>query len=325
MTKAIRFSQTGGPDVLAWTDIDLPPPAPGEIQLRHAAAGLNYIDVYHRSGLYPVELPSGLGVEGAGTVTAIGPDVSDIAVGDRVGYVLGPLAAYAESRNLPAARAIRLPDPITERQAAAMLLQGLTVQYLIRQTFPVERGMTVLFHAAAGGVGLIACQWLNHLGVTVIGTVGSAEKAALAKQHGCHHTINYADEDFVARVRDITDGTGVPVVYDGVGKATFDGSLDCLMPRGMMVSFGNASGAVPPVNLGTLSAKGSLYVTRPTLASYAVERQPYVEMCDDLFGVIQSGAVHIEVNQEYALADAAQAHRDLEDRKTTGSTILIPD
>ncbi len=324
MTHAIRFASTGGPEVLEWSQVDLPPPGPGEIQIKQAAAGLNYIDVYHRSGLYPVDLPSGLGLEGAGTVTAVGPDVADIAVGDRVAYILGPLGAYAESRNLPAGRAIKLPHRITERQAAAVMLQGLTVQYLIRQTFKVESGMTVLFHAAAGGVGLIACQWLNHLGGTVIGTVGSPVKAELARQHGCHHTINYTQEDFVDRVRDITGGAGVPVVYDSVGKDTFEGSLDCLQPRGMLVTFGNASGAVPPFNPALLATKGSLYLTRPTIVHYATQRDEYVAMANELFDVVASGAVKIEINQEYQLRDASDAHRDLEARTTTGSTILVP-
>ncbi len=324
MTKAIRFTRPGGPEVLEWTDVDLPPPGPGEIQLTHTATGLNYIDVYHRTGLYPVEMPSGLGVEGAGTVTAIGPDISEFSVGDRVAYVMGPLDAYSEARNFPANKAVRLPGSIADRQAAAMMLQGLTVQYLIRQTFPVESGMTVLFHAAAGGVGIIACQWLKHLGVTVIGTVGSPQKAELARHHGCEHVIDYTTENFVERVRDITGGNGVPVVYDGVGKTTFEGSLDCLAPRGMMVSFGNASGPVPPFALGTLTAKGSLYVTRPTLATYVADRASYISMCEELFGVVQSGAIKIEVHQEYALHDTQQAHRDLEARKTTGSTVLIP-
>ena len=322
MAGAIRIHQTGGPEVLEWEDVDLAPPAAGEVQIAQSAVGLNYIDVYHRNGLYPVELPSGIGLEGAGTVAAVGDGVSDLVAGDRVAYVLGPLGAYAEARNLPAGRAVKLPDGISDQQGAAIMLQGLTVQYLIRQTFRVEPGMTVLFHAAAGGVGLLACQWLKHLGADVIGTVGSTAKAELAAAHGCTHVINYNTEDFVARVQEITGGAGVPVVYDGVGKDTFDGSLDCLQPRGMMVSFGNASGAVTDFNPGILSAKGSLYLTRPTLMHYANETDAYRQMTAELFDVVQSGAVNVEVNQTYALRDAAQAHRDLEARKTTGSTVF---
>ncbi len=325
MTHAIRFRTTGGPEVLEWTTVDQPQPGPGEIQIKQTAAGLNFIDIYHRTGLYPVPLPSGIGLQGAGTITAVGDGVTGLSAGDRIAYVMGPLGAYAETRNLPADRAVRLPDGITEQQAAAMMLQGLTVQYLIRQTFRVEPGMTVLFHAAAGGVGLIACQWLNHLGATVIGTVGSAAKAELARRHGCRHTINYVAEDFVARVREITEGKRVTVVYDGIGKATFEGSLDCLQPRGMLVSFGNASGAVESFNPGLLSTKGSLYLTRPTLGNYAAERDAYLAMTNELFGLVQAGTVKIEVHQKYPLRDAAQAHRDLEARKTTGSTILIAD
>ena len=324
MVGVIRIHQIGGPEVLEWEDVELAAPAAGEVQIAQTAVGLNYIDVYHRTGLYPVELPSGLGAEGAGTVAAVGDGVADLAVGDRVAYVLGPLGAYAEARNLAAARVVKLPDGVSETQAAAMMLQGLTVQYLIRQTFRVAPGMTVLFHAAAGGVGLIACQWLKHLGADVIGTVGSAAKGELAAAHGCDHVINYRDEDFVARVREITGGAGVPVVYDGVGKDTFEGSLDCLAPRGMLVSFGNASGAVTAFNPGVLAAKGSLYLTRPTLGNYAGERNAYVAMTEEMFGLIASGAIKVEVNQTYPLKDAAQAHRDLEARKTTGSTVLVP-
>ncbi|MBB4286355.1 quinone oxidoreductase family protein [Roseospira goensis] len=321
---AIRFHETGGPEVLRWEEVALPDPGPGEALVRHAAVGLNYIDTYHRSGLYPVTLPSGIGLEGAGVVEAVGDGVTEVAVGDRVAYGTGPLGAYSEARVMPAATLVRLPDTIDDRSAAAMMLQGLTAQYLIRRLFPVQPGMTVLFHAAAGGVGLIACQWLKHIGATVIGTVGSPEKAALAKAHGCDHTILYRDEDFVARVKEVTGGAGVPVVYDGVGKDVFDGSLDCLARRGMMVTYGNASGPVPDVAPLTLNAKGSLFLTRPKLMDYVATRSELTAAADDLFDVVGSGAVTIAVNQTYALKDAAQAHRDLEARKTTGSTVLLP-
>jgi NADPH2:quinone reductase len=321
---AIRFHQTGGPEVLSWDSVDVGDPGPGEVRVRHSAVGLNYIDTYHRSGLYPVTLPSGLGLEAAGVIEAVGEGVSGLAPGDRVAYGTGPLGAYAEARVMTPETLLRLPDAIDDRTAAAMMLQGLTVQYLIRRLFRVEPGMTVLFHAAAGGVGLIACQWLKHLGATVIGTVGSPEKAELARAHGCDHTILYREEDFVARVKEITGGKGVPVVYDGVGKDVFDGSLDCLSRLGMMVTYGNASGPVPAVSPLTLNAKGSLFLTRPKLMDYAATREELVAMADDLFAVVASGAVRIAVNQTYALKDAAQAHRDLEGRKTTGSTVLLP-
>jgi NADPH2:quinone reductase len=321
---AIRFHQTGGPEVLSWDSVDVGDPGPGEVRVRHSAVGLNYIDTYHRSGLYPVTLPSGLGLEAAGVIEAVGEGVTGVAPGDRVAYGTGPLGAYAEARVMTPDTLLRLPDAIDDRAAAAMMLQGLTVQYLIRRLFRVEPGMTVLFHAAAGGVGLIACQWLKHLGATVIGTVGSPEKAELARAHGCDHTILYREEDFVARVKEITGGKGVPVVYDGVGKDVFDGSLDCLSRLGMMVTYGNASGPVSAVSPLTLNAKGSLFLTRPKLMDYAATREELVAMADDLFAVVASGAVRIAVNQTYALKDAAQAHRDLEGRKTTGSTVLLP-
>jgi NADPH2:quinone reductase len=321
---AIRFHQTGGPEVLSWDSVEVGDPGPGEVRVRHTAVGLNYIDTYHRSGLYPVTLPSGLGLEAAGVIEAVGEGVTGVAPGDRVAYGTGPLGAYAEARVMTPDTLLRLPDAIDDRAAAAMMLQGLTVQYLIRRLFRVEPGMTVLFHAAAGGVGLIACQWLKHLGATVIGTVGSPEKAELARAHGCDHTILYREEDFVARVKEITGGKGVPVVYDGVGKDVFDGSLDCLQRLGMMVTYGNASGPVPAVSPLTLNAKGSLFLTRPKLMDYAATREELVSMADDLFGVVASGAVRIAINQTYPLADAAQAHRDLEARKTTGSTVLLP-
>jgi NADPH2:quinone reductase len=323
MTKAFRIHETGGPKVLRWEEVDPGAPGKGQILVRHTAVGLNFIDTYHRSGLYPLELPSGIGMEGAGVVEAVGPGVAMLKPGDRVAYASG-LGSYAEARLMPADRVVPIPDGIDDRQAAAMLLKGMTVEYLIRRTYPVRAGETVLFHAAAGGVGLIFCQWAKHLGATVIGTAGSEEKAALARAHGCDHTILYNDEDFPARLRELTGGKGVPVVYDGVGKSTFAGSLDCLQPRGMMVSFGNASGAVPPFNLGLLSQKGSLYITRPTLMTYTASHDDLLESANALFDVVKSGAVKLEINQTYPLAEAARAHRDLEARKTTGSTVLLP-
>ncbi len=324
MTHAIRFSRTGGPEVLQWEEVELAEPGEGEVRVRHEAVGLNYIDTYHRSGLYPVQLPSGIGLEGAGVVEAVGPGVGEVAVGDRVAYAGGPIGAYAEARVMPADRLLRLPQSISFEQGAAMMLQGLTAQYLLRQTYRVQPGDTILIHAAAGGVGLIVCQWAKALGATVIGTVGSEEKAALARAHGCDHPILYARERFVDRVREITGGAGVAVVYDSVGKDTFMDSLDCLRPRGMMVLFGAASGPVPPFEIQTLAQKGSLFLTRPTLFGYSAQRSDLVAMAEDLFGVVESGKVRIEVNQRYPLREAAQAHRDLEARRTTGSTILLP-
>ena len=324
MPHAIRIHQTGGPDVLCWEAVDVPAPAPGEATVRHHAVGLNYIDTYHRTGLYPLPLPSGIGLEGAGVVEAVGEGVTEVKVGDRVAYAGGPIGAYAEVRNIPAHRLLILPDSIGFDTGAAMMLQGLTAAYLLRKTYRVQPGDAVLIHAAAGGVGLIACQWAKALGATVIGTVGSPAKAELAKAHGCDHVIDYTSENFTQRVRDITGGEGVPVVYDGVGKDTFMGSLDCLRPLGMMVSYGNASGPVPPVDLILLSQKGSLFITRPTLMTYTAKRADLLELGRELFAVVASGQVRIEVNQRYALKDAAQAHRDLEARKTTGSTILLP-
>ena len=325
MTHAIRIHETGGPEALRYEEVPVGEPGPGELRIKQDAIGLNYIDVYHRSGLYPLpSLPAVIGMEGAGTVEAVGEDVTEIKAGDRVAYAHSPPGAYAEVRLMPAVRCVTLPDAIDDRKAAAMMLQGMTVEYLIRRTYPVKAGETVLFHAAAGGVGLIACQWLNHLGATVIGTVGSEEKAELAKAHGCHHTVNYRTEDFTARVRELTDGAGVPVVYDSVGKDTFMGSLDCLAPRGLFVGFGNASGKIPDFDMGVLAAKGSLYVTRPTLMVYNDKREDLVQSANALFEVVQSGAVKIEINQTYPLAETAQAHRDLEARKTTGSTVILP-
>jgi NADPH2:quinone reductase len=324
MTHAIRIHQAGGPEVLRWEAVDLPAPAPGEATVRHHAVGLNYIDTYHRSGLYPLPLPSGIGLEGAGLVEAVGTGVTEVKVGDRVAYAGGPVGAYAEARNIPAHRLLVLPEAISFETGAAMMLQGLTAAYLLRKTYRVQPGDAVLIHAAAGGVGLIACQWARALGATVIGTVGSPAKAELAKAHGCHHVINYSTENFTVRVREITGGEGVAVVYDGVGKDTFMGSLDCLRPMGMMVTYGNASGPVPPLDLLQLSQKGSLFVTRPTLMNYTAKREDLVALGGELFNVVASGQVRIEVNQTYALRDAAQAHRDLEARKTTGSTIFLP-
>ena len=324
MTHAIRIYQTGGPDVLRWEEIIVAAPAAGEATVRHHAVGLNFIDTYHRTGLYPLPLPSGIGLEGAGVVEAVGEGVSEVKVGDRVAYAGGPVGAYAEVRNIPAHRLLKLPESISFDTAAAMMLQGLTAAYLLRKTYRVQPGDAVLIHAAAGGVGLIACQWAKALGATVIGTVGSAAKGELAKAHGCDHVINYSSENFTQRVREITGGEGVPVVYDGVGKDTFMGSLDCLRPMGMMVTYGNASGPVPPLDLILLSQKGSLFITRPTLMNYTAKRADLEALGAELFEAVGSGKVRIEVNQTYPLAEAAQAHRDLEARKTTGSTILLP-
>jgi len=324
MPHAIRLHLTGGPEVLRWEAVDVPAPAAGEATIRHQAVGLNFIDTYHRTGLYPLPLPSGIGLEGAGVVEAVGDGVAEVKVGDRVAYAGGPLGAYAEVRNIPAHRLLKLPDAIDFKTAAAMMLQGLTAAYLLRRTYRVQPGDAVLIHAAAGGVGLIACQWAKALGATVIGTVGSAAKGELAKAHGCDHVINYTTENFSQRVREITGGEGVPVVYDGVGKDTFMGSLDSLRPLGMMVSYGNASGPVPPFDVLLLSQKGSLFITRPTVANYTSKRSDLEALGSELFDVVAAGKVRIEINQTYALADAAQAHRDLEARKTTGSTILLP-
>ena len=324
MPKAIRFHKAGGPEVLVWEDVEVGDPGQGQIRVRNHAVGLNFVDVYQRSGLYPLPLPSGTGSEAAGVVEAVGAGVTELKAGDRVAYASAPLGAYAEARLYPAERAVKIPDAISFETAAAMMLKGMTAQYLIKRTFKVQPGMTVLWHAAAGGVGLIACQWLKALGATVIGTVGSDAKAALAKAHGCEHTIVYTRENFVERVKEITGGKGVPVVYDSVGKLTFMGSLDCLQPMGMMVSFGNASGPVDSFAPGILQQKGSLYLTRPTLNTYAAKREDLVAIANDLFDVVKSGKVKIEIAQRYALKDAAQAHRDLEARKTTGSTVLVP-
>jgi NADPH2:quinone reductase len=324
MTHAIRFHKPGGPDVLVWEEVQLGKPGPGEARIRHTAVGLNFVDIYNRSGLYPAaQLPSGLGGEGAGVVEEVGSGVTHLKPGDRVAYGAAPIGAYAEARLIPADRLLKLPDSIDDKTAAAMMLKGLTTQYLIRQTYRVKAGDTILLHAAAGGVGLILSQWAKHLGATVIGTVGNDEKAKLAKAHGCAHTIVYTREDFVKRVDEITGGKKVPVVYDSVGKDTFLKSLDCLAPLGVAALFGASSGPVDPLNLGLLAAKGSLYVTRPTLNTYAAKHESLTAMAKELFDVVQSGAVKIEVHQTYPLKDAAKAHADLAARKTTGSTVFL--
>jgi NADPH2:quinone reductase len=325
MVAGVRVHKHGGPEVLTYEQFDLPPPGQGQVRLKHHASGVNFIDTYFRSGLYPspVGMPFVSGNEGAGEVTAVGPGVTDLKVGDRVGYVVA-LGAYAEERNMPADRAVKLPDGITYEQAAAMMLKGMTVQYLLNRTFKVTKGMNVLIHAAAGGVGLILCQWANYLGANVIGTVGSQAKADLAKANGCHHTILYSTENFVDRVKQITGGALCEVVYDGIGKTTFPASLDCLKPLGMFVSFGSASGPITAFDINLLQQKGSLFATRPTLNTYAAKRADLLDIAADLFRVVGSGKVKIPVNQTYKLKDAKQAHIDLESRKTTGSSILVP-
>jgi NADPH2:quinone reductase len=324
MIHAVRIHEHGGPEKMSWDEVPLPAPKPGEALVRHKAVGLNYIDVYFRTGLYKLpSLPAALGMEAAGVVEAVGEGVTEVAVGDRVAYASGPVGAYAEARTMKADRLVPVPDAISFETAAAMMLQGMTAQYLLRTTYRVKAGETILVHAAAGGVGLIMVQWAKALGCTVIGTVSTPEKAALAQAHGADHVI-LAGEDIPAAVKKITGGAMLPVVYDSVGKDSFLASLDCLRPLGMMVSYGNASGAVPPVDIGILAAKGSLYLTRPTLASYTTKREDLLAVAKDLFDVVASGAVKINVNQRYALKDAAQAHIDLEARKTTGSTILLP-
>lgn len=324
MPKAIRLFQTGGPEVMEYVEVEVGEPGPGEARLRQVACGLNYIDVYFRTGQYPLPLPAGLGMEGAGIVEAVGPGVTHVKPGDRVAYAGRPPGAYAEIRVMPAAILVKVPDAIALDTAAAMMLQGMTVQYLFRRTYPLRGGETILFHAAAGGVGLIACQWAKAMGVQMIGTVGSDAKGEMALAHGCAHVINYNTENFVERVKEITHGAGVPVVYDSIGVDTFFPSLDCLAPLGMMVSYGSASGPVPPFGLNELASRGSLFVTRPTLFSYAAKREDLEAMSADLFNMVESGKVRIDINQRYALADVASAHRDLEARKTTGSTLLIP-
>jgi len=323
-THAIRLSEFGDADKLRWEEIDLAPPGPGEVQIQNRAVGVNFIDIYHRTGLYPNPLPSGLGLEGAGVVEAVGSGVADFKPGDRVAYCASPIGAYAEARNYPAKNLVSLPADIDEKRAAGMMLKGMTVEFLIRRAYAVKPGEWVLFHAAAGGVGSIACQWLNHLGARVIGTAGSAAKAALALAHGAHHVLDYRKDDWVTRVREITGGAGVSVVFDGVGKDTFLPSLDCLKPRGMMVTFGNASGPAPAISPLLLSQKGSLYLTRPTLGHYTATREELVDSARALFDVVRGGAVKIEIGATYPLKEAARAHEALAARKTTGSTILLP-
>jgi NADPH:quinone reductase len=322
--KAIKMFKTGGPEVLEYVDVELGEPGPGEILVKHHAIGVNYLDIYFREGLYPQPMPSGMGQEGAGVVEKVGASVTHLAVGDRVAYAGRPSGSYAQARIMPADIVLKLPDAISFETGAAMMLQGLTAQYLLNDTYKVQKGDTVLFHAIAGGVGTIACQWLKALGATVIGTVGSPEKAAIAKAHGCDHTILYREEDFVARVKEITGGKGVPVVYDSIGKDTFMKSLDCLSPRGLMVTFGNASGPVPPLDVGILAGKGSLKVTRPTLTTYVLNRQLLESGAADLFQRVISGQIKIEITDRYPLEKAGQAQKDMADRKTTGSIILVP-
>ncbi|NTZ84907.1 quinone oxidoreductase [Burkholderia metallica] len=324
MPKAIRYDQPGGPDVMKWVDVEVGAPKAGEVRIRQHAVGLNYIDVYFRTGLYPQPLPGGLGMEAAGEVTAVGDGVTAFRAGDRVAYVGQPPGAYAQERVMPAERVVKLPDGISYDDAASVMLQGLTAHYLLRRTYPVKAGDTILIHAAAGGVGLLVCQWAKALGATVIGTVGSDEKAELAKAHGCDHPIVYTREDFTQRVKAITNGAGVPVVYDSIGKDTYVGSLDCLAPLGYFVSFGNASGPLPPIDSKEFSSRGSLFFTRPTLFSYIAKRADLDAAAAELFDVILSGKVKTSINQRYPLAEVGRAHADLEARKTTGSTILVP-
>ncbi len=324
MTRAIRLHAPGGPEVLAFEEVKVADPGPGEVRVRHTAIGLNYIDTYHRSGAYKLPMPSGLGQEAAGVVEALGPGVQGLAVGQRVAYGTGPIGAYSEARIMPVDRLVPLPDGISDRDAAAMMLKGLTVQYLFRQTKRLQAGDTVVFHAAAGGVGLIACQWARALGVTMIGTTSSEEKAAMAREHGCAHVILYTRENVVERVRALTGGKGVPVVYDGVGKDTWAASLDCLAPRGMWVLFGASSGPVPPLDLQLLAQKGSLFVTRPTLFSYAATRPELLAMAKEMFDLMLAGKLRAEIHQTFPLAQAADAHRALQGRATTGATLLIP-
>ncbi|EMD9440713.1 quinone oxidoreductase [Burkholderia cepacia] len=324
MPKAIRYDQPGGPDVMKWVDVEVGEPKAGEVRIRQHAVGLNYIDVYFRTGLYPQPLPGGLGMEAAGEVTAVGEGVTALKAGDRVAYVGQPPGAYAQERVMPAERLVKLPDGISYDDAASVMLQGLTAHYLLRRTYPVKAGDTILIHAAAGGVGLLVCQWAKALGATVIGTVGSDEKAELAKAHGCDHPIVYTRENFTQRVKEITNGAGVPVVYDSIGKDTYIGSLDCLAPLGYFVSFGNASGPLPAIDSKEFSSRGSLFFTRPTLFSYIAKRADLESAAAELFDVILSGKVKTSINQRYPLAEVGRAHADLESRKTTGSTILVP-
>ena len=322
--KAIRFHKPGGPEVLTLEDVELAPPGPNQVRVRHTAIGVNFIDTYHRTGLYPLPLPAGLGLEAAGVVDAVGANVTTLKIGDRVGYCSGPVGAYAEANNVPADRLVKLPPGVSDEVAAAAMLKGMTVQYLLKRTFAVKQGQTILFHAAAGGVGLIAGQWAKHLGAIAIGTVGSDDKVALAKDNGYAHVLNTRKDEWAKRVRELTSGEGVPVVYDSVGKDTFAGSLDSLAVRGLLVSFGNASGPVPAFEPGILNAKGSLYLTRPSLMHYTRTAKELQETADDLFAVIASGAVQIQIHQRFKLADAKKAHEALHSRNTTGATILTP-
>jgi NADPH2:quinone reductase len=324
MIKAIRFEKTGGSDVLQYVDYDLPPPAKGQVQVRHTAIGVNFIDTYHRTGLYPLPLPSGLGSEAAGVVAALGESVTGFTVGQRVGYCSGVIGSYAQANNVPVEKLVRLPDSINDEVAAAILLKGMTAQYLLRRIHPVTAGETIVFHAAAGGVGQIGCQWAKHLGATVIGSTTSPEKVELARANGCAHVLNTREPGWEKKVREITGGKGVPVVYDSIGKDTFLAGLDCLQPRGIMVTYGNASGPVDPFAPSILAGKGSLFVTRPTLAHYTRTAQEMQDTADDLFAVIASGAIKIAINQRFALKDAAKAHDALTSKQTTGATILIP-
>lgn len=323
MPHAIRFYETGSPEVLRWEAVDVGHPGKGEVRLRHTAVGLNFIDVYHRSGLYPVQLPATPGLEACGVVEEVGEGVADLKPGDRVAYASPPMGAYAQVRLMPADRLVKVPEGVSDEQAASMMLKGMTAEYLIRRTFPVKAKHTILVHAAAGGVGLILCQWAKALGATVIGTVGSDEKARLAEAHGCDYPIVYTREDFVTRVMEITGGRKCDVVYDSVGRDTFMKSLECVRMFGLVVSFGQSSGPVPPLEVGVLSAKGSLYLTRPTLMHYTAKREDLVMSADALFQMVLDGKIRINVNQTYPLREAAQAHRDLEARKTTGSTVFV--
>lgn len=322
--KAIRIHKTGGPEVMTLEEVDLPAPGKGQVTIRHTAIGVNFIDTYHRSGLYPLPLPAGIGLEAAGVIEALGEGVTDFKIGDRVAYGSGPLGAYSEYSNAPAERIVKLPDGVSDEQAAVMMLKGITAQYLLHATYKVAKGDTILFHAAAGGVGLIVGQWAKHLGATVIGTVSSEAKAELARAHGYDHVINYSTENVVERVTEITGGKKLPVVYDGVGKDTFAMSLDCLAPRGLLVSFGNASGPVPPFDMSILNGKGSLFVTRPSMVHYLLTPEEFRMRAADVFDVVAKGVVTVEINQHYPLADAVRAHQDLEGRKTTGATVLVP-
>ena len=323
-TNAIRVHKQGGPEEMKWETVELPKIKEGEVLIKHTAIGLNYIDTYHRSGLYPMPVPLTLGLEGAGIIEEIGENVNGLKAGDRVAYASPPTGSYAEAKVMPADRLVKIPDNISDEVAAAIMLKGMTVEYLVRRTYNVKAEQTVLFHAAAGGVGLIACQWLKAIGATTIGTVGSEEKAALAKANGCDHTILYREENFVDRVNEITNEKGVPVVYDGIGKDTALQGLDCLSPFGLMVIFGNASGNAPPIDTGLLAAKGSLFLTRPTLMTYNAKREALVDSAQQVFNMVGSGKINISINARYDLKDAAQAHKDLESRKTTGSTLLMP-